>query len=139
SVRELTHETDKVVAIEGIAYFIETNTNFKFQFGLWAEHVKFTLLWHLEGESKKRPLRQMPTWSWVSVDGKIGHGLRSPSQKRPWKDITFLTEGVPVMPSGLLQLWGCHLLSLSPKDIHFIADVHEGHSNGDKPLLCVPI
>jgi hypothetical protein len=139
SVRELTHETDKVVAIEGIAYFIETNTNFKFQFGLWAEHVKFTLLWHLEGESKKRPLRQMPTWSWVSVDGKIGHRLRSPSQKRPWKDITFLIEGVSVMPSAILQLRGCHLLSLSPKDIHFIADVHKGHSNGDKSLLCVPV
>jgi hypothetical protein len=75
SIRNFKREDDdKLLAIEGIAYFIGRKANFTFVAGLWKEVLPFNLLWVLhEDVPKPRPIRPLPTWSWASVNGMISH------------------------------------------------------------------
>jgi hypothetical protein len=82
SVRKLTQQEDKVMAIAGVGLFIQQSTHFQFLAGLWKETLAFNLLWTLSRSPKARPGHQVPTWSWASVDGKIHHRL-TPSFKVP--------------------------------------------------------
>ena len=75
SIRNFKREDeDKLLAIEGIAYFIGIKANFTFMAGLWKEAFPFNLLWVVhEDAPKPRPIRPFPTWSWASVNGMISH------------------------------------------------------------------
>ncbi|EGU87221.1 hypothetical protein FOXB_02254 [Fusarium oxysporum f. sp. conglutinans Fo5176] len=44
SVRNLTNDGDKIMAIAGVAYFIQQSTGFKYAAGLWDETLPFNLL-----------------------------------------------------------------------------------------------
>ncbi|KAF5580305.1 tol [Fusarium subglutinans] len=77
SVHNLTNENDKMMAIAGVAYFIQQSTGFKYAAGLWQETLPFNLLWMVDSGVKRRPYgRSVPSWSWASVDGKISHLLK---------------------------------------------------------------
>ncbi|PQE19166.1 hypothetical protein CJF30_00007527 [Rutstroemia sp. NJR-2017a BBW] len=81
SIRALTEQKDKIMAIAGVGSFIQQRTGFQFLAGLWRQTLAFNLLWTLLGSPKVRPARQFPTWSWASVDGRIYHRLTpSPSK-----------------------------------------------------------
>ncbi|KAF8454835.1 heterokaryon incompatibility protein-domain-containing protein, partial [Kalaharituber pfeilii] len=71
SIRNLTEQKDKVMAIAGVGDFIQHCSGLKFVAGLWEEILPFNLLWTLEGSPDKRPSRSVPTWSWASVNGTI--------------------------------------------------------------------
>jgi len=75
SARQLTVPTDKAIAIAGVASIIQQNTALTYAAGLWKELLLFNLLWFPEGNPAPRPTRRAPTWSWISVDGKITHSL----------------------------------------------------------------
>jgi hypothetical protein len=75
SIRVLTEQKDKIMAIAGVGSFIQQHTGFQFLAGLWRQTLAFNLLWTLVGSPKVRPARQLPTWSWASVDGRIYHRL----------------------------------------------------------------
>jgi hypothetical protein len=75
SSRDLTRPEDKLMAISGVAYFIQKNT-VQYNSGLWEEIMPFNMLWTVSGKPKSRPSRPIPTWSWASVDGKISHRLK---------------------------------------------------------------
>ncbi|KAI1735151.1 heterokaryon incompatibility protein-domain-containing protein [Xylaria scruposa] len=78
STRKLTKDSDKVIALLGVAQFIQQNTGFQFVAGLWERVLPFNLLWTLHGPARDRPRdRVAPTWSWASVDGRISHRLRA--------------------------------------------------------------
>ncbi|PNP74270.1 hypothetical protein FNYG_12319 [Fusarium nygamai] len=77
SIRNLTNDSDKMMAIAGVAYFIQQSTGFTYAAGLWEETLPFNLLWVAEPGVKRRPSGwSVPSWSWASVDGKISHRLK---------------------------------------------------------------
>ncbi|KAL5321764.1 hypothetical protein ACEPPN_009727 [Leptodophora sp. 'Broadleaf-Isolate-01'] len=81
SARELTEQKDKMMAILGLGDAIEMNTGLRFVAGLWEEAMTFNLLWIPLGEPGHRPVRDIPTWSWASVDRIIDEITSSASIK----------------------------------------------------------
>lgn len=76
SRRRLTMESDKLVAIESIAKEIEPYVNSRYlaSAGMWPENLKRELLWYVEGGIPRYPQAyRAPTWSWASLDAKIGY------------------------------------------------------------------
>lgn len=104
SARKLTRGTDKLKAMSGIAYFIQKNTTLQYSAGLWKEMLAFNLLWVVCSPPEERPVRNIPSWSWGSVDSRISHRLKvselpeeseqtnnTPQPRQfasTWKDIT---------------------------------------------------
>jgi hypothetical protein len=136
SVRKLSHpEKDKVYAIDGIAYFIHSNTGFDFQFGVWPHSVPLTLFWARGGALKERPARKMPTWTWASIDGKILNPLKS------WQDhkgsIELLCESMSVTADTHLRICTIRIMELDIGDVYFVADI-VGVPNQTR-LLCMPL
>jgi hypothetical protein len=76
SARKLTRGTDKLKAMSGIAYFVQKNTTLQYSAGLWKEMLAFNLLWISCNPPDERPVRNIPSWSWGSVDGQISHRLK---------------------------------------------------------------
>ncbi|KAK3897221.1 hypothetical protein C8A05DRAFT_19975, partial [Staphylotrichum tortipilum] len=75
SARQLTVSTDKAIAIAGVASIVHQNTRLTYAAGLWKELLLFNLLWLPAGDPVPRPVHRAPTWSWISVDGKVTHQL----------------------------------------------------------------
>ena len=89
----LTFESDKLVALNGIASEIQKATGYTYTEGLWEQHLLTDLLWyaieHPGRRLKPRTLHDIttvqakpdtqfadvPTWSWASLEGVIGLGL----------------------------------------------------------------
>ncbi|RSL87385.1 hypothetical protein CEP52_015537 [Fusarium oligoseptatum] len=89
STTSLTHITDKLIAIEGIAEYMRPWGNFEYLAGLWAGSLAFDLLWNSKAYNYGIPKRAnqadplgkttwssgkwlFPTWSWASIQGQIG-------------------------------------------------------------------
>jgi hypothetical protein len=142
SVRELTCDTDKEIAIAGIAYFIQQNTGLKYVAGLWPDMLPFNLLWFVSGKRVARPVRSAPTWSWTSVNGNISHTLANPNRKLdigqgsrlevfrcPWTEVTSQITNISLIEevvanllirSATLQLQGTlHKLDRSKVSVRF--------------------
>ncbi len=76
SARDLTNHTDRLVAIIGVATFIQEQTGTQFLAGLWGSSLMCNLLWICDMPNRTRGRSTMlPTWSWASVDGRIRHEL----------------------------------------------------------------
>jgi hypothetical protein len=75
SARDLTETSDKLMAITGIAALIQKTTKLNFIAGLWREAIALNLLWSTI-PMKERSKRPVPSWSWVSVDGKVYNHLK---------------------------------------------------------------
>ncbi len=88
--RELTRETDKLVAISGIVTEMQKATEDVFLAGLWQQFLWKDLLWCVSADgtvvigsilyftpsgpsSTSLSTLQMPTWAWASVTGHIKH------------------------------------------------------------------
>jgi hypothetical protein len=74
SARDLTNHTDRLVAIIGVATFIQEQTGTRFLAGLWEASLAWNLLWVCDAPNKaRRRSAMLPSWSWASVDGRIRH------------------------------------------------------------------
>uniref|UniRef100_A0A8H7TPG6 Heterokaryon incompatibility domain-containing protein n=1 Tax=Bionectria ochroleuca TaxID=29856 RepID=A0A8H7TPG6_BIOOC len=145
SQRNLTNHTDKLVAIQGLARFVPCH----FVAGLWKEAFALNLLWMLERSSqpKGRPRRDIPTWSWASVDGPISHWLRvrasSDSASRGiWKDlglyVTTPSEPTPEAARTVALYFQIPLFNLDTSKVTFYPDItmaDESHAG----LFCLAI
>lgn len=75
----LTRFSDNPVAIPGIADEVYSYNGRTYAAGLWREDIKRQLLWHVFHDRKHsthpctRPAYTYvaPSWSWLSIDGKI--------------------------------------------------------------------
>ncbi|KAK0653059.1 heterokaryon incompatibility protein-domain-containing protein, partial [Cercophora newfieldiana] len=69
----LTKQTDKLVAISGIAGLIEKTSHAQYVAGLWSNVApEFGLLWRdTSPRSRRHETYIAPTWSWASLDGQI--------------------------------------------------------------------
>ncbi|KAI9769854.1 MAG: hypothetical protein M1840_003848 [Geoglossum simile] len=116
SNRSLTKKTDKFAALAGITMFFRDKAKDTPVAGLWKRMLMTDLLWRNNTQSVQRPprLEDIPTWSWVSIDGPVkgpllrGRGTRySRSFSRTLADVPELPwTGQPLI-SGLK---GCKLM-----------------------------
>lgn len=78
SSRNLTHETDKIPTLSGLAEVYRHSTNHTYIFGLWRETLLKSLLWKerfLIYGNRVVPgvpaMYRAPSWSWASLDGNV--------------------------------------------------------------------
>ena len=71
----LTYQTDKLIAIAGIAKNLESmweeNTGIHYLAGLWSYNLEQSLLWCVFSAGSGRADPDAPSWSWASVQGHI--------------------------------------------------------------------
>jgi len=70
---ELTRESDKLVAVAGMASVLQQHIKCRYIAGLWNTDLEHQLLWNV---TKARPSvrheqTRGPSWSWASVDGPV--------------------------------------------------------------------
>lgn len=74
SLTQLTNDSDKLIAIGGLAKRIWAQTGEEYITGLWKNNLEVHLCWRAFGprETGRRVTPyQAPTWSWASVNGHI--------------------------------------------------------------------
>lgn len=67
----LTFTSDKWPAIEGLAAEVETHSKKSLVHGLWGHNLADELLWCISKPQKTRLSIGAPSWSWLSIDGKV--------------------------------------------------------------------
>ena len=80
---DLSHASDKLTALAGIAEQFQAELGCKYVAGLWHDHLLSGLPWMLADGHKacRRPPYRSPTWSWASLDNLSSpedthHGVR---------------------------------------------------------------
>ncbi|KAF5244803.1 hypothetical protein FANTH_7627 [Fusarium anthophilum] len=163
SVRNLTNENDKMMAIAGVAYFIQQNTGYRYAAGLWQEILPFNLLWVVDSGVKRRPYgRSVPSWSWASVDGKISHRLKKidptfvsgssvdltvegSSVSDSWEYIKSLVSDLKVQATHMVNgmahnatlTLSCQLRTFGPSSLDYVYDTLECYERGE--IRCLPV
>jgi len=70
--RKLTHASDKLPALSGLAKVYEDKFEDKYLVGLWQNSLIDNLLWHTFGRGVTRTTKyRAPSWSWANCDGMI--------------------------------------------------------------------
>lgn len=73
----LTNETDKLVAISGLAKALAAQSDIQYLAGLWNYGLKHQLRWYAVSPSKRPDVFRAPSWSWASTNSRIlFHGYR---------------------------------------------------------------
>lgn len=74
----LTYPTNKLIALSGIAKYMQALMKDEYIAGMWRRYLACSLAWYvddcidIDGNPSTRPLPlRAPTWSWLSVDGVI--------------------------------------------------------------------
>ena len=67
----LTKDSDKLVAILGIANALASQTKFEYIAGLWNYYVPVQLMWHTEEPVKRSDSFHAPSWLWASVKSGV--------------------------------------------------------------------
>jgi len=72
----LTKESDKLVAILGIANALASQTKFEYIAGLWNYYVPVQLMWHTKQAVKRSDSFHAPSWLWASVKSRVSWHYR---------------------------------------------------------------
>ena len=78
SSRSLTHETDKITALSGIAQsFRKYFPKDEYVAGIWSSHLPLALLWHPDHHINKQRTTEYvaPSWSWASYPCTIKYEI----------------------------------------------------------------
>ena len=80
---KLTKYTDKLVAISGIASYLQEFIAADYIAGLWTSHLLEQLLWFTTDRTTPPESYQAPSWSWASVNSAVSGviNLPDPEQK----------------------------------------------------------
>jgi len=78
SSRTLTFQSDKLIALAGIANQMQQLLPGEVVFGIWREDLVRSLLWHSQCPSFLVTDLAVPSWSWASVSGTIDYQLWDP-------------------------------------------------------------
>ncbi|KAI0115707.1 hypothetical protein GGR51DRAFT_575543 [Nemania sp. FL0031] len=69
----LTYDTDRVVAIAGIAdQALKSGYGGRYLAGLWEDNFAYQLCWWINDTHRKVETYLAPSWSWLSVSGAVG-------------------------------------------------------------------
>ncbi len=99
TIHEMTSIPDRSLVILGLARAIQDGRqDLEYRHGLWRRHLLFDLLWFVESGWMKKPSEHgARSWSWQSVDGKIGisHESLVAGKERAWiKAAELMTQEV---------------------------------------------
>lgn len=74
SPRSLTYPADKLPALSGLARRFSQKTGCSYLAGHWRENLVATLAWYISDPIVRsaEEVFRAPSWSWASVDGKLG-------------------------------------------------------------------
>lgn len=103
SCAQLTNPSDRLPALAGIARRQHEATGHHYLAGLWRERLIFNLPWSVSGERRKRPTWRAPSWSWMSVDGRVCYsqvGISSPPKFNKDPREYILVQDAWTAPSG---------------------------------------
>jgi hypothetical protein len=81
----LTRPQDKLIAMSGLANEALKDHEDWYCAGLWRNDFARNLLWYVQTPRKvigPKPYCA-PSWSWASIDGKVGHLARKPNSDHP--------------------------------------------------------
>ena len=73
SIRALTHCTDRLPALSGIAQVIQEQTGSTYVAGLWGSNIAEDLLWERTGNLSLLTDYLAPSFSWASVVGEVDY------------------------------------------------------------------
>ena len=88
--RKLTKSSDKLPAISGLARIFEERLQDHYIVGFWRKTLIEGLVWQAVGGGptcKVAAEYRAPSWSWASIDGVIGMGL-----KRGWEPLATIVD-----------------------------------------------
>jgi Heterokaryon incompatibility protein (HET) len=71
SRRQLTHKSDKLIAIKGLANRFQQKYRKRYYYGLWIEDLPDGLLWYSDERLFRDTGNDIPSWSWASTTGPI--------------------------------------------------------------------
>ncbi|KAJ1334082.1 HET domain-containing protein [Microdochium nivale] len=78
SATRLTHGSDKLIALSGVAKYFAPRIGDVYVVGMWRKYLASSLLWHVkdeaqgDGSASNRPeVYRAPSFSWASVDGQV--------------------------------------------------------------------
>ncbi|KAK0669853.1 heterokaryon incompatibility protein-domain-containing protein [Cercophora samala] len=70
---QLTRQTDRLVALAGVAELVQQRGKVSYLAGLWdSELFALGLLWVVKEVEERQEMYCGPSWSWASVSGRIG-------------------------------------------------------------------
>ena len=110
---DLTYSKDRPAAIVGVAQdfcsrFRECGMAITYLAGLWDYHILYDLLWYIDAPQSLRCPRpqdyRAPSWSWLSVDGKIKLASDSSGDRYSWDEDGRVLEGCRVLQTAILPL-----------------------------------
>lgn len=114
SCLDLTHDSDRAVALSGIAQeAAASGRGGKYLAGLWSEKLAHQLCWEIPGASRKPMVYIAPSWSWLSVFGSVHYGQNRMDFQAAWSkiDVTIIDAAVSASkPDGTGKIESGYLL-----------------------------
>lgn len=71
----LSHEEDKLIALSGVAKYMQSTLHDTYLAGLWRQCLPSQLLWHYDSPGTSPSRYRAPSWSWASVNPQTDRGL----------------------------------------------------------------
>ncbi|KAF8852863.1 HET-domain-containing protein [Acephala macrosclerotiorum] len=108
SERQLTHSTDRLIALEGLKTELQKKTGDTYLYGLWKSSLPDQLLWQITQKVHKpcNPL-QLPSWTWASVPCSVRfvgiYGAKSLCKSIKWRESSGLFVCAKLKQIGSLQ------------------------------------
>jgi hypothetical protein len=144
SARRLTVESDRLPALSGLVHHIQSHKGWTYVAGMWKEDIEQGLYW--EPVAKDKPHRpskyRAPSWSWVSIEGRVRHHCGVVLGKRP------NLEGSPKIldinvnlagsdPGGQVKDGSLKVVGVirNVADYRDEADTYSYQYKGDKPVV----
>jgi hypothetical protein len=88
--RDLTFESDRLLAISGIADKFSSVLPNEYRAGLWRFRLAHELLWESRSYEERPQRYQAPSWSWASINGPVIYAAET-SELRPAIEIIDVT------------------------------------------------
>ncbi|KAH0832631.1 hypothetical protein AYO21_04821 [Fonsecaea monophora] len=114
---DLTHDSDRAIALSGIAQeVVESGRGGKYLAGLWSDKLAYQLVWSLSNTFRRPREYIAPSWSWLSVFGRVEYGQNRMDYGAEWSTIDVVItdaavsaskpDGTGKIKSGYLMLNG---------------------------------
>ena len=71
----LSHEEDKLIALSGVAKYMQSTLHDRYLAGLWRQCLPSQLLWHYDPPGTGPSRYRAHSWSWASVNPQTDRGL----------------------------------------------------------------
>lgn len=94
----ITQDTDRLIAISGLARAIHHKIGVDYKAGLWDFHFERQLMWKVKDTSstKRASSAVAPSWSWASVIGAVKYNYSVWTEDAKNKtSVTFVKKGAP--------------------------------------------